>query len=120
MIDTLVVNGVYMDTITEVGAVLTYGCDWDELKENWKNLAVTCAWQFSSMAAEDSDGELTEAEPCYTTTESIPQAFFETLTFGRIDSNTGNQPEGLRKVELARIEAIDYRERIHVPGPGAG
>ncbi|KAK5016819.1 hypothetical protein LTR39_001880 [Cryomyces antarcticus] len=36
--DTLVVNGVYMDTIEEVGAVHTYGWDWEELKENWKNL----------------------------------------------------------------------------------
>ncbi|KAK3936733.1 hypothetical protein QBC46DRAFT_394344 [Diplogelasinospora grovesii] len=99
--DTLYVGGVYMDSVTGVGDVHTYGCGWEELKENWKALAATCAWTFESAA---------EAGPCYITTESIAEAFFATVTMGRIDTEeTGHEREDLIKIELARIEAIEQR-----------
>lgn len=94
--DTLVVRGVYMDSVTAVGDEHTYGRDWEELKENWKSLALTCAWAFESAA---------EAGPCYVTTEPIPVAFFHTVTMGRIEGDDVSDV----KVNVARMEAIERR-----------
>ncbi|KAK4102846.1 hypothetical protein N658DRAFT_557945 [Parathielavia hyrcaniae] len=106
--DTLVVSGAYVDTASQVGNEHTYGCDWEELKGNWKSLAVTCLWTFESAP---------EAGPCYLTTESIPDAFFQTLKMGRIDDDTDHEPQDLMKVEVARIEAIE-RRRFFVTDKG--
>ncbi|KAM7218408.1 hypothetical protein V8F06_006172 [Rhypophila decipiens] len=94
--NTLVARGVYVDYVTAVGEEHTYGRDWEELKENWKNLALRCAWTFESNA---------EAGPCYITTEPIPEAFFKTVTMGRIENDS--VPD--IKVQIARIEAIERR-----------
>ncbi|KAK4206560.1 heterokaryon incompatibility protein-domain-containing protein [Rhypophila decipiens] len=94
--DTFVVRGVYVDSVTATGEEYTYGRDWEELKENWESLAMTCAWTFESAA---------EAGPCYLTTESISQAFFQTVTMRKIEDN--EVPD--IKVHIARIEAIERR-----------
>lgn len=104
--DTLVVSGVYVDTVAGVGDEHTYGCEWEALKENWKGLAVSCAWTFDHSSAGSAEGA---AGPCYMTGESIPVAFFKTLTMGRIGDDAGHEPEDLMRVEIARIKAIERR-----------
>jgi hypothetical protein len=74
-------------------------------------LADSCQWQFVTLATAGDNGERVEAEPCYITNQSISQAFFETLTFGRIDHDISRKPKDEVEVEMkiARIEAVEQR-----------
>jgi len=98
--DTLVVNGVYMDSITQIGFERTNDLEWEELKESWKILAETCVWSFEQAA---------DIGPCYMNLDPIPQAFFETVTMGRIPKDTGHEPADLAMIQVAIVEATERR-----------
>lgn len=106
--DTLVVGGICMDSILEVAAAHTYGVDWDWLKLQWKSLAVRVVFKLrDGTMTRPGDVAPAEGDHFYITEETMADAFFRTVTFGRVEMVTEDTVKNTMRVELARIGAIE-------------